>query len=284
MFEGDSSYSLNARSMKETKIRILTSVLMISLSAFAWLALFYFMGHFMNSNADVGMNSLRVPIMTIATLFSSLQIGSISFFILIWVVGMVAMMFPAMIPVVLIYNGLRTKLELNRQLVRLLGTTFFLGGYLFLYAVLGMGAFAAIYLAFYLTSTAPSLSAYALPVSAGILFAAGVWQLTPLKDRCLSNCVSSFGFFLMHAKRGLTGAFRMGAEYGYYCVGCCYLYMLVMLGVAAMSIPSMILLTTLITIEKFATKSAKWFKWISATIFIALALGLLFSPQLFGFG
>ncbi len=229
------------------------------------------------------MGSSSPNLMGVTFIASSFSPTSIGFFALVWVIGMVAMMFPAMIPIVVIYNGLKTKFELKRRWMRFLATPVFLGGYLSLYAILGVVAFAAIYVAFQVTSAAPSLSAYALPAAAGILFATGVWQLTPLKERCISNCVSPFGFFLMHAKKGLTGAFRMGAEHGYYCVGCCYLYMLVMLGVAAMSIPSMILLAGLITVEKVVSRGASWFKWISAMVFIALGLGLLLSPHFFGF-
>ena len=75
----------------------------------------------------------------------------------------------------------------------------------------------------------------------------------------------------------------MGAKHGYYCVGCCYMYMLVMVGVAAMSIPSMILLATLLTIEKAIARGARLFRWASAALFVALGVALVLSPQFFGF-
>ena len=118
-------------------------------------------------------------------------------------------------------------------------------------------------------------------ISLRILFATGIWQITPLKDRCLSKCVSPLGFFLLHGRKGLAGAFRMGAEHGYYCVGCCWMYMLVMLAVAAMSIPSMVLLASLITVEKAIVHGAMWFKWASAAIFITLGAAIILVPQLF---
>ena len=167
------------------------------------------------------------------------------------------------------------------DVARVLGTPLFLAGYLLTYAALGAGVYALIYLAFYLTGFIPSLAAYALPAASGMLIAAGIWQVTPLKDKCLSKCASPLGFFLAHGRQGLAGAFRMGAEHGYYCVGCCWMYMLVMLGVAAMSIPSMVLLASLITVEKAIVRGAMWFRWISAAVFVALGAAILLVPQLF---
>jgi predicted metal-binding membrane protein len=59
------------------------------------------------------------------------------------------------------------------------------------------------------------------------------------------------------------------------------MYMLVMLAVAAMSIPSMVLLASLITVEKAIVRGAMWFKWVSAAIFIALGGALILLPRLF---
>ncbi|MGI0091597.1 MAG: DUF2182 domain-containing protein [Nitrososphaerales archaeon] len=69
--------------------------------------------------------------------------------------------------------------------------------------------------------------------------AAGIYQFSSLKTRCLSQCVSPFGFFATQSRNGLFGAFRMGFNHGSYCVGCCWAYMFVMLAVGAMTIPVM---------------------------------------------
>ena len=59
------------------------------------------------------------------------------------------------------------------------------------------------------------------------------------------------------------------------------MYMLVMLGVAAMSIPSMVLLASLITVEKAIVHGAMWFRWVSAAVFISLGAAIMLVPQLF---
>ncbi len=256
---------------------------MLSSAALAWIVAFAFVSGMSSAGMGTQSNGATLPITTMAIMFSSPDPGRVGSFLLIWIVGMVAMMFPAMVPVVLIYNGLKANFELNGALARTLGFVLFLGGYLFLYAILGLAVFTALYSALHFAGAQPPLAGYVVLAASGVLIGTGVWQLTPLKGRCLTRCGSPFGFFIMHAERGLTGAFRMGAKHGYYCVGCCYMYMLVMVGVAAMSIPSMVLLATLLTIEKAIVRGARLFRWASATLFVALGVALLLSPQFFGF-
>ena len=253
----------------------LTAVVMISLTLVAWLAVLPLMGSMM---AGSGMQG-SLPILSMGTLFLSPDASSLYFFLVIWIFGMVAMMFPAMIPVVSMYNSLVAKSEERNYRAQLAGTPLFLGGYLLLYAVLGLAAYAVTYFAFNLAALVPVLATFALPVAAGLLIATGIWQLTPLKNRCLSKCVSPMGFFVVYFKKGLPGAFRMGVQHGYYCVGCCWMYMLVMLGVGAMSIFSMVLLASLITVEKAIVRGALWFRWVSASIFMSLGIALILLPR-----
>jgi predicted metal-binding membrane protein len=218
-----------------------------------------------------------LPIYGMSSLFGSLDLAVLGFFVFIWVVGMIAMMFPSMIPVVSLYTGL-TSASNEKRSGDSLRVPVFLAGYLALYATLGLLAYLAVFSVFRLSELVPWLSGYGILAAGGILLAAGIWQLTPLKNACVKNCTSPMGFFLAHARTGLGGALRMGAEHGYYCVGCCFLYMLVMLGVAAMSIPSMALLAVVITLEKSIVKGAKWFTRLVAAGFIILGMVLWLFP------
>jgi predicted metal-binding membrane protein len=269
----------------ETKMRntmaILNAGVMICLAAAAWVITLLLMNSMNPMTSGMERGKFELPIFSMAPIFTSADPSMILSFLSVWTVGMIAMMFPAMIPVITIHTTSVARSEMRSGVARVLGIPLFLAGYLLLYAVLGAGVYAVIYLAFYLAGFIPALAAYALPAASGILFAAGIWQVTPLKDRCLSKCVSPLGFFLLHGRKGLAGAFRMGAEHGYYCVGCCWMYMLVMLGVAAMSIPSMVLLASLITVEKAIVHGAMWFRWVSAAIFITLGAAIILVPQLF---
>lgn len=256
------------------------AIALIVAAALAWAATYYLMNSMFGMSADNGMVSSALPIAAMSMLFSSLNVGVFSLFVLAWIVGMVAMMFPAMIPVVTLHYRMADKIGLPSKAAKIAGATIFLGGYLMLYVVLGLGAYFAVFLAFQFGAMVPSLSAYTAQIAGAVMMVAGVWQLTPYKDACVKHCVSPLGFFLTHAKNGLGGAFRMGAEHGYYCVGCCYLYMIVMLSVAAMSIPSMALLAIVITLEKVIVKGAKWFNWLVGAGFITLGIIIWFLPRL----
>lgn len=232
-----------------------------------------------SSPAGMSSGTLAVPIATMASMFAAPGIDAIASFLIVWLVGMVAMMFPAMVPVMSFYARLATSEEKRPNVSRIVGTPLFLSGYLSMYLLLGLSFFVAVYAAFQLGRVLPQPSSFSLVGEGAVLFIAGMWQLTPLKEKSLSKCISPMVFFLTHTKKGFSGAFRMGAEHGIYCVGCCWLYMLVMLAVAAMSLVSMVLLSGLIIVEKAFVGGAQWFKWLSAGIFFCLAALVVIFPS-----
>jgi len=252
----------SSRLFKDTNTTIV-SVLVIATSI-AWVSVYYLM--------LIGGMSVTGGMVE---MFVSFDIYSMLLFLVIWVVGMVAMMFPAMIPVTSMYNDTLAK-STPKSMV---GSFLFLTGYLGMYLVLGVVAYLGVLLLMSLNSAMPFFGGYWASEMAIVLLVAGVWQLTPFKNACLKRCVSPLGFFLTHAKKGFMGALRMGAEHGYYCVGCCYLYMIVMFVVAGMSLPIMALLTIMITLEKAVLKGARWFNWLVSAIFIVLGLVVWIFPN-----
>jgi predicted metal-binding membrane protein len=249
--------------------RLTVGIPLLAIAAGAW----YLSVYSLQTSSSMTMDSsiATVPIATMASMFSSPDAGIVFAFLVVWLVGMIAMMFPAMIPVMSVYSGLNNKEDEGSHPPRFVGPAIFLCGYLFAYGLLGLGLFAAVYLGFQLSLALPWLSSVSVVGLASVLFVTGIWQLTPWKEKSLSKCVSPMGFFLTHFKKGSLGALRMGAEHGVYCVGCCWLYMLVMLAVAAMSLISMALLSGLIIIEKAFVGRSSWFKWVSAGVFFSLA-------------
>jgi predicted metal-binding membrane protein len=274
------------------RLVITVTVVLLSSAAVAWYAAYSLMQNmtqmaesssiFPSSSSNMMMvNSAQI--MGVASMISSLSLNYMALFELAWVIGMVAMMFPAMIPVVFLYNKVATKLESNPKVAILVGTPLFLLGYLAVYAALGIGAYLAVYGAISLLIVFPQTAFFSQFAPSLVLIMAGVYQLTPLKDKCLSHCVSPIGFFLAHGKRGLSGSLQMGLNHGYYCAGCCWLYMLVMLAVAAMSLPSMAILTGLIAFEKVVVKGRLWFTKAIATGFLLLGIYSIFYPTILNF-
>src|SRR4029078_2452948 len=69
------------------------------------------------------------------------------------------------------------------------------------------------------------MSLNAALVSACLLIAAGLYQLTPLKAACLSHCRGPAAYLAAHWRRGVYGAWHMGFAHGLYCLGCCAVLM-----------------------------------------------------------
>ncbi len=276
-FEGPMSSSFHESSPSVSifvpdKLAVTVAVVLLVAAAISWLASYYLMPlMMMNSSSSIAASG-------VAAIASSLSLSSIGLFEAVWVIGMVAMMFPAMIPMVLFYDKVKTKLETNPQLAKFAGTPIFLAGYLVTYALLGVGAYLAVYGAIVLSTTFPILVTLSIIVPSAILITTGLYQFSSLKTRCLSQCISPFGFFATRASKGLSGAFRMGFSHGAFCVGSCWAYMLVMLAVGAMSIPIMAAFAGVIVLEKVLVRGSVWFNRIVAIGFILLGILVGFFP------
>jgi predicted metal-binding membrane protein len=157
---------------------------------------------------------------------------------LMWVVMMSAMMTPAVVPVVLVFN--RLDRGRNAQLDGL----FFASGYLLVWLVFAVagtlvqwGLHRAALLHAHVLFLGPALAGF-------VLLGAGVYQLTPLKTACLKHCRAPLGFLLNHWREGKGGALIMGLRHGSYCVGCCWALMLLMFVGGVMSVAAMVMLTS----------------------------------------
>ena len=142
---------------------------------------------------------------------------------LMWTVMMVGMMVPSAAPMILTFATVnRQRAKRGRPYVPV---AIFLSGYLITWA--GFSSIAA--LAQWKLQAAALLDAHtqrAVPgVAGGLLFLAGLFQLTPWKNACLTRCRSPLDFLTTAWREGRWGAFRMGLHHGFYCVGCCLMLM-----------------------------------------------------------
>ncbi len=269
----------SARFFVGDRVGITVAAVLLLLSAVSWALTYYSMPLMTMGNAGMGSMGAAAGA---AALASSIEPGSVALFELVWVLGMVAMMFPAMIPIVMFYDRAVTKLEPNPARAKAAGTPLFLAGYIGMYAGLGLIIYSAAFLA-YSFLLPPALASFAVFAPSLVLIAAGAYQVSPLKSRCLSQCVSPIGFFAAHSHRGLLGGFRMGASHGAYCVGCCWAYMVVMLVVAVMSLPFMAVLAGVIALEKVIARGAVWYTRAVGAALAALGVASLFAPQIVAF-
>jgi predicted metal-binding membrane protein len=94
-------------------------------------------------------------------------------------------------------------------------------------------------------------------LSAIVLAAAGVYQLSPFKRACLQRCRAPIQFLTSHWKPGRVGAFVMGLRHGAWCVGCCWILMGLLFVGGLMNLAWIAVLTLLVLAEKLAPAGLK---------------------------
>ena len=167
-------------------------------------------------------------------------------FLGIWVVMIAAMMLPAVSPVASLYLQ-RLSAE-PRPEIRALRTASLVAGYLTAWAAFGFVAFGLAALGGLLVEHAPDEAPY---IAAGGLALAGVYQLTPLKNFCLTQCRSPLALFLRYSGiKGRARDFRVGLHHGAFCVGCCWGLMLVLVIVGVMNLAWMLVIACTVLLEK----------------------------------
>jgi predicted metal-binding membrane protein len=188
--------------------------------------------------------------------------GTLAWFLGVWVVMMAAMMLPSVAPTVALYSKMtRTKAPLAPLV--------FTSGYFLTWAAAGVVAFAVASLIGGIAGDRLAWDRSGRWVAAGILFAAALYEITPLKDICLRKCQSPLGFLLGSWRDGLSGALRMGAKHGAWCVGCCWALMAALFAIGVMSLGGMAFIASLIAAEKLLP----WHR--AVTYGTAVILGLL---------
>ncbi|HEY0437412.1 MAG TPA: DUF2182 domain-containing protein [Phenylobacterium sp.] len=229
--------------------------LLLALAAAAWALLLAWHGS--DPGMDMAMASptmgLRAPL-----------------FLAIWVTMMVAMMFPAAAPMVLTFY--RVQAGRRERGGAFVPTWVFVAGYMLVWTLAGVAAFAAAMAAEAAAAMAALSPESAARIGGAVLVAAGVYQLTPLKDLCLSKCRTPVGFVMTSWRDGTMGALRMGLLHGAYCLGCCWLLFAILFPLGLMNIAAMAVLTALV----FAEKTLPWGRWAArGTAAVLIAYGAL---------
>src|SRR5262249_53945785 len=85
---------------------------------------------------------------------------------------------------------------------------------------------------------------------APVALLAAAYQRVPFKRTCLKHCRGPLSFFMQHWRDGARGALAMGTRHGAYCVGCCWMLMLVLLALGVMSVTWMVVVSVAIAVEK----------------------------------
>jgi predicted metal-binding membrane protein len=164
-----------------------------------------------------------------------------------WAVMMTGMMLPSAAPLLLLY-GAAARRSSPQTAAR--QTYALAAGYLAAWTMFSLGATALQRALASLLLLSPMMEAANSRVSAALLFIAGIYQWTPLKNACLHTCQSPVGFLMGRWRSGADGAFRMGLEHGTHCVGCCWALMLLLFAGGVMNVVVIVGLTAFVAFEK----------------------------------
>jgi predicted metal-binding membrane protein len=173
----------------------------------------------------------------------------ISLRIAMWVAMMIGMMVPSAAPMTLVYAAVVRKARADGRYLP--PTSIFVAGYVVLWSLFSVAAALgqrALDQASLLTS---DLASNNTRLGGTLLLAAGIYQLTPLKQSCLRNCRSPAEFLSQHWRgSGAVGALRLGARHGLYCLGCCWVLMGLLFVGGVMNLLWVALIAGFILLEK----------------------------------
>lgn len=190
----------------KTQILPLGSIFAVGILAWLWLA-------------QVGTGMARA--MTMPDM--AMGLGVLAF---MWAVMMIAMMVPAAAPSFLLYA------RMSREG---LNAAAYLAGYLGAWGAIGILYALSHWELQNLGLIGPGMRLSSAPAAGILLLAVGAWQWSPMKASCVSRCRSPLGFFMTDWREGPWGALLMGARYAGWCIGCCWMVMLVLFVAGAMS-------------------------------------------------
>ena len=248
----DKNSSVLESVLRRDKTLVIAGLAAITLLAWAYL---FYLAYFgpgmarMDSISELG--SMSMPGMSVG--FGPVEI---ILMFLMWAVMMVAMMVPSAAPMILAFANINRRRQ--QQGNPYVSTAVFLSGYLLVWAGFSVAATLAQF-ALIFTILGYSLMAGSTNIIAGILLlAAGLFQLSPLKNVCLRHCRTPMGFITNDWREGGRGALVMGLHHGGYCLGCCWALMGLLFVLGVMNLFWIAALAALVLVEKLLP-AGQWF-------------------------
>lgn len=189
---------------------------------------------------------------------------------LMWAVMMGAMMLPSAIPMILVHR----RVAMKRDPEFPDSHRWFLTAYLLTWALFSLCASFLQWNFQRADVLSHMLRIQGSMIGGGIIIAAGLFQLTPIKAACLQKCRSPMGFVLTDWRSGRAGAFQMGLKHGQYCIGCCWGLMMVLFVGGVMNLTTIAVLSGIVAIEKLAPRG-QIFSKLGGVLLIVWGLWLI---------
>ena len=199
--------------------------------------------------------------------------------LLMWWVMMVAMMLPSATPTILLYARVMHFAKKDTDSIIVVATFSFMLGYLSSWLIF---SFFATFFQWALQQA--NLLSMLMIVRSGwlsglLLVIVGLYQLSPFKQHCLKYCQSPASFISTHMRYGQFGAYQMGLKHGIYCVGCCWLLMLLLFVGGVMNLVWIAILSIFVLAEKAFPHISK-LPQLSAILLLTWGMTILMAQTL----
>jgi predicted metal-binding membrane protein len=229
--------------LKRDRAVVVTAVLV--LTALAWTYVLWTAALMSAAAPAPSMPGMDMPGMNMGW-----SIGGFAFTAAMWVVMMIGMMTPSAAPMILLYARVGRQARADGR--PFASTFWFAGGYLLAWSGFALAASLAQLALAHLTLITPMLAAANNRFAGLVLVAAGIYQWTPLKYSCLSQCQAPFSFLQRHGgfRRDPRGSLKLGLKHGLACIGCCWALMMLLFVGGVMNLLWVAALSILVLLEK----------------------------------
>jgi predicted metal-binding membrane protein len=170
-------------------------------------------------------------------------LSGVGLYLLMWGVMMVAMMYPATVPLFRLYDGTLREATKRERVTRL---SAFVGTYTLIWAFTGVVPLAVNRVVPLAALADESGSA----LLGGSLLVLSAYQLSSYKHHCLDYCRSPLGFLADHYRPGVRGAIRLSGRFSVFCLGCCWALMGLVVVVGSMNLLWMAGITVVVSLER----------------------------------
>jgi len=218
--------------------RIVVAAGLTGISLLAWLHLFQTARHMGGLSMDAAMPGMAAGAASREVLLAFAM----------WAVMMVAMMLPSAAPIVLMFAGINRRRAASGGVSVPAGL--FVAGYLIVWTAFSLLAAVAQWGLQRLAAVSADTLTATPALGGAILIVAGIYQFTPLKSACLSQCQSPLGFVLNQWREGARGAVVMGLRHGMFCLGCCWTLMALLFVAGVMNLLWVAAIAAFVLVEK----------------------------------
>jgi len=266
---------------KLSRSGVVILVALLALSAVAWVVLIdqaAGLGDAMTGGmapAGGAMSDMSAPDGMAGSSGLTMGMGA-ALFIGLWALMMVAIMFPTAAPMILVFA--RVQEQRRERGGPYVPAGLFAGAYIALWAATGVVAYLLALGVDALASGSSWLMDNGPRIGGALILAAGIYQLTPVKEVCLQKCRSPLSFITGSWREGQAGAIRMGLEHGAYCMGCCWLLFVILFPLGMMNVVAMAAITVLILAEK-VLPFGNQVRYVAAALMIGYGVLVMVVPS-----